>query len=576
MGLSFLTESTNGFAETQTIGSFSAGMAKNSFDAIFENAHAAMLASDIDPMVDINTLIKNDVMMESFKDAVLSQLQDDCAAYGDDSRYGSLYEQVSAMWDNCVDDFIKESTRVGQLLPFKAMDLPVLVKQHLKIASKDIIQTEVTKSPIIKKHVERTYIVDTKTNKRWEYPTCFFTEDFTEIYNAGKGLAIEDTPVELPLFQYDIITELTDGGNPARDRLSTNLKIVKLIDEENSEYPVDMRINLADGSWLGGAIDTVTPSGTSAPGTPVKDLVSGMVDFTTNTITLSAANDKIKKVVFSGYLSNELNERSVSMEYAREEFEWKIEDGFRMNIPYSLEELEDAKALLNIDLYKKTYDNLADILAQMEDSNILKYLDDEFTKYDGIEVDPLQFTSFIRKGQFDCDHTATSGILQSQYIEEMLKFQIDRFIIDIADTAKMEDMTFVIYGNPRYISLLGEKVNWVVRSGDMVGGIKANYSYGVMNSGGVKIQVVSTNKVDSKRYRALRIIPYPLNEEQMTFKHYKYTTHILTTANSGYKAADRPGGSATNLMGTTRCVTVSVQGIQGEMSFTNDDFILKA
>ena len=46
---------------------------------------------------------------------------------------------------------VKESTGVGNLLPIKAVDVPILVKQQLKIATKDIMQTEVTKNPLIKK-----------------------------------------------------------------------------------------------------------------------------------------------------------------------------------------------------------------------------------------------------------------------------------------------------------------------------------------------------------------------------------------------------------------------------------------
>jgi hypothetical protein len=135
-------------------------------------------------------------------------------------------------------------------------------------------------------------------------------------------------------------------------------------------------------------------------------------------------------------------------------------------------------------------------------------------------------------------------------------------------------MTFVIYGNPRYISLLGDAVNWVVKNGDMVGGVKANYSYGVMTSGGVKVQIVSVNKISATKHPFLRMIPYPMSQEQYTFKQYKYATHILTTTNSGYKAPDRPGGSMTNLMGTVRYKTTAVQGIQAKVGFRNASFIL--
>jgi hypothetical protein len=162
----------------------------------------------------------------------------------------------------------------------------------------------------------------------------------------------------------------------------------------------------------------------------------------------------------------------------------------------------------------------------------------------------------------------------------MLKFKIDRLINDVADRAKLEDITFVIYGNPRIISLLDPVVNWVTRPGSTANGVKLDYGYGIMTSGDVKVQVVSTKKVNiaydstEKTFNGLRMIPYPLNKEQMTFKHYKYTTHILTAQNSGYRSPRRPGGSMTYLMGTTRNTTASIQGIQGSMTFSNTPFIL--
>lgn len=568
--LSFLTESSKDFKETQTIGSFAMGSHKNDFNAIYENAYNALMESGIDPMVDVNTLVKNSAVMESFKDTLLSQLRDDCTeleAKAETGRYSSLYEQTAALFDNCVDDMITESTRVGQLLPIKAIDFPVLIKQNLAIASKDIIQTEVTKSPVIKKHIERRWVVDEKTGKRWEYPQCFFKEDFKEIFNAGKGLPIKDTVVDISngLFNYNIPAELSDSQDPTREKISYDLKIVKAVTADG-EIPMNMRINMADSTWLGGQVKNEDGE--------VIDIITGTVDFITNTVNLACVNGQVTGVVFAGYLSNELNERTVTFDRTREEHEWKIEDGFRADVPYSLEELEDAKALMDLDLYKLTYNDLSDILVQMEDSKILEFLDNEYDKYKGIELDPMGFNSFIREQEFDCDSSTQTVALQSEYIQKMLKFYVDRFVIDICDSAKVENMTFVIYGNPRYISLLDPEVNWVVKSGDSIGGVKANYSYGVMNAGGLKIQVVSTMKYDANDDRKLRFIPYPLSDDQMTFKHYKYTTHILTAQNSGYRSATRPGGSATYLMGTTRNTTASVQGIQGSIAFKNTPFIL--
>lgn len=573
--LSFLTESSKNFVETPTIGGFSAGSSKNTFDAVFEQAYHNLMEKNIDPMLDVNTIIQNQPIYESYKETLLSQLKDDCDAMADradGTRYATLYEQTEALLDNCVADMIQESTRVGQLLPIKTVDFPVLIKQNLALATKDIIQTEVTKSPVIKKHIERRWVVDPKTGKRWEYPQCFFKDEFMEIYNAGKGLPIKDTAVDIKngtCFNYNIPAKLTDSADPTREHITFDLKIVSAnvtFDDGAKDVPLEMRINMSDGTWLGGQIKDADGN--------IVDVITGTVDFLTNNVCLSSAAGKVNSVKFGGYLSNEANERTVTWDRTREEHEWKIEDGFRVDVPYSLEELEDTKALMDMDLYKLTYNDLSDILVQMEDSQILKYLDEQYDKYKGVELDPLGFNPFIREQEFDCDSKTQTVALQSEYIQKMLKFWIDRFVIDICDSAKIEDMTFVVYGNPRYISLLDPEVNWVVKSGDSVGGVKANYSYGIMNAAGMKIQVVSTYKYSNRDTRKLRFIPYPLNDSQFTFKHYKYTTHILTAQNSGYRSSTLPGGSMTYLMGTTRNTTCTIQGIQGSMSFKNTPFIL--
>lgn len=573
MALSFLTESTNGFVETETIGRFNTNANKNSFDAYFEAAASDLEAAGIDVKMDISQLVHNPNTMQEFKESVLQPLQE-AAESEPEEAYGHArvtYEAVSQMWDNCIQDFIKESQSVSSLLPIKTLDLPILVKQHIKAAAKDIVQTEVTKSPVIKKHIERTYVVDPKTGKKWEYPRCFFDGSYQEFFEAGSGVKI-DLQYTLPLFNENLIKKMADDGLDVKenhDKLSYDVRIVAAYDADGNKIPVDWKFNITDGRLLGGVVDT----------TDVQDRINGYLDFATGDISISSCSGKVTKVDLAGYVSNENNERYVSMQYQREEKQFFIKDGFRMDVPYSVEELEDAKALLDMDLYKKTYDNLSDIHTEVEDSNILKFLDDEFEKYNGVEVDVLGFNSFVKNPTFDCEHSNYNTVaLRSEYIERELKFMIDRAIIDLADTAKIENMTFVLYGNPRYISLLGDNVKWVVRSGDSLGGVKLNYSYGIMNSGDVKIQIVSASKIPEKNRdgsdnNTLRIIPYPMNAELFTFKHYKYTTHILTTANSGYRSAQHPGGTMTNIMATVRCTTEAIQGIQAKMTIQNSGFV---
>ena len=423
--VSFLSNSASDFVATETVGGFNNHINMNSFDDIFTEAYNQLMVNGCDVKVDINTLIKNQGMLAAYKEALLDQLATETASMNNDMdrEYGThscLYEQISDMFDNCANDLVTEATRTGTLLPIKAVDFPVLIKQQLKLASKDIIQTEVTKSPIIKKHIEQTYVVDPTSKKRWKYPQCFFTDEFKEIYKAGKGLPINPTGTlkTLPIYEFDVLDTTFTPGATANDELSLNLFIEKVqATVSGTTYdivlPQPMRVNLSDGTWLGGKIETEVED-TSHVKHPVKDIISGFVDYSTRKVTLNNAAGVITGVYISGTVSNERNERAVTFDYAREEREWKIEDGMRVDVPYSLEELEDVKALMDIDLYKKTYNNIADILTQMEDSTVLSWLDDQFKKYDGVELDPLQWNSFITKDIFDCNGMGITTALPNE------------------------------------------------------------------------------------------------------------------------------------------------------------------
>ena len=592
--LNFLTESTKDFVETKTIGGFANGAGKNSFDDIFTESYNDFMSQGVDLMTDINSLLRNKAMISTFKDQLLGELKEESIAMEsseDPTMYGthaSRYDQVSQLFDNCVNDLIAESTRVGALLPIKAIDFPILVKQALKLVTNDIMQTEVTSTPVIKKHIEQTWIVDMNDKtRRWRYPQCFFTDEFKEAFNTGKGLPIKETPVAIEdVKNYDIIGELSDAPVPEREDITFDLQIRKAIVEDSAGEEIEinllppMRINMSDGTWLGGQIKKTVKDSTGAD-MEVNDTIMGIVDFATNTTSLATVTGQVKKVVFGGYLSNEKNERAVTFDYTREEREWKIEDGSRVDVPYSLEELEDAKALMDIDLYKKTYNNVTDYMVQMEDSLTLDYLDEQFELYKGVEVDMLGWDGWITERVFDADSTSITTALPNEYIEKMLKYTIDGLIVDMADNAKLEDMTFVIYGNPRYIRFLNSQVNWVTRPGSTSNGVKLDYSYGIMTSGDVKVQVVSTKKVNAKYdadeqlHHGLRIIPFPISKEQLTFKHYRYSTHLLTAQNSAYRNPNLPGGSMVNLMGVSRYTNISVSPIQAEVALANVEQYIK-
>lgn len=171
--LPFMTESGNDFQSTVTIGSFN-NTRMNSFDDNFDEVAKEFRAANININEDAHQIVKSDELYENYRDMLVRPLMEECSGYSweDHGNLAGLGDQVTAMMDNRRDLLLKESVAIGQLLPIKMVDFPLIVKDHLKNVIKDIMQCEVTKSPIVKKQIQHTWIVDKQTKKRYEYPQC--------------------------------------------------------------------------------------------------------------------------------------------------------------------------------------------------------------------------------------------------------------------------------------------------------------------------------------------------------------------------------------------------------------------
>jgi hypothetical protein len=593
MALPFYEDADSDFKATGTIGSFSSVNAANDFDNVYLEAcdnlekihktkmNGGFLTADVLSDPTIVGDFKAD-LLQGFEESVSELAANMESRYGTDDigNAASLYDQLSQLYDNKIGEYIAESS-VGQLLPIKSIDFPIMMKNQVKQSFKDVINEEITPSIIIKKQIEHKIVYAKRDpEKTWEYPQCFFNEDFKEMLSYGSGTPLSDEAVELPKYNFNIIEELTEEPVPSTARLVPDIHISAVdVKDDNAEDGVTtvylrrpMDVNLADGAWVGGKInETYTDS--QGETQTLTDVVTGFMDWTTGLTTITAAGGNVVAVHFDGKLSNEGNENTVRFSYRREDREWKVGEGFKADAAYTLEELQEHKALLNMDLYTKTYNDLTMLITDMEDSKGFDWLDDEFKKYDGLELDPLQWNPMIKKTSFNCDSTIATVALPSEYIAKELKFKIDRFLIDISDDVKMDNMKFVLYGNPRFISLLDPAVKWVFRTGDRVGGVKLDYSYGVMTSGETSIYVVSSKKLMAATHQSLRLIPFAPTSETITFKRFKFSTDVVTAKESAYKDTERRGGSMTYVFGTSRYADVSLQAIQGDIGFENADFI---
>ena len=329
-----------------------------SFDEHFEELCDRYKESKkIDIKRDIKGMLADPAFMEQYKTDLMQPVIEGFEAVSEnDPHIRSIVENVNRFWDTKVN-FYNESASMTAYLPISTLEFPVLVKQFFSSIIKDIIEVETTKTPNISKHVRTMYIVDNNTGKEYEYPKCIWDGTWKEPFNASKGLPIDNNKlVDLgtngKLFKYDIISNLTKGVR-GLDQLSFAFRI-NAVQVDGKRIPLvgnGITVEFATGgTLLNGKLDFTYTDATGTE-TVVEDNIQGQVDFREGTMDIANTSGRVTGVYIEGYLSNEQNRRSTSVREKREIKRFTIEDGARWNMPFSIEEIEDASALLDINYY---------------------------------------------------------------------------------------------------------------------------------------------------------------------------------------------------------------------------------
>ena len=270
------------FKATETVGSFSSANRANSFDSVYTEACDNMLRIHNTKMnggfLTADSL-SNQVLIGDFRKDLLAPFEESAEQLQSamQQRYGvdatdignaqTLYDQMGKLFDNKIEQFTEQAS-VGQLLPIKAIDFPIMMKTQVKQSFKDVVNEEITPSMVVKKQIEHKIVYAKQDpKKRWEYPQCFFNDEFKEMMQYGRGTKLDTKAVTLPIYNYDIIDELTEAPIPSRERLVIDIEIDKIeVAATDSSHtgsvpnvvitlPVPMRVNLADGAWVGGKIN---------------------------------------------------------------------------------------------------------------------------------------------------------------------------------------------------------------------------------------------------------------------------------------------------------------------------------
>lgn len=558
------------------------------FNQQFEALAESYMQAGIDIKKDIQPMITNRQFMEQYKEDLLKPV---CDAFRNmsenDPHIESIIENVNKAWDTKVSKFTESASMPG-FLPMSTLEFPVLVKQFFSSIQKDIIEVETVKSPNITKHIRTTYMVDNNTGEKYEYPKCLFTGEWQKIWDASKGTKIDETPVDFDsstggLYKYDIIANCTKGaGVSGSDALAYDFRIkaVKVGSEIVNLPGQGITVELSTGGTLvNGDLDFISPNGTQ-----IQDEISGRVDFAKGTVSISSAKGTVTGVVFTGHLSNENNLRSASVQEERRLQQFKIEDGARWNMPFSIEEIEDAAALLDINYYNRMVDEIVRCQELNECMTTIKFLNDEFDKYNGTETDIWKLQPYVQTYEVDLKPPMNFAGDPFAYKSSVIQFRLKAAIQQVTDAIKMDNMSWVIVGNPMATQLISEFTKWKTEQGTSVGGIKVNGSYGFATDlGGANVRVVATNvydaytadtnKTTNKRELVLHVYGYPTSDDQISYKQLRYTSHLFTsqsqTAYQSPKAT--PGGAYNIVTAMSRFSNIAVQGIQFRLVLLNSE-----
>lgn len=561
-----------------------------SFDSNFEKVCKYFESNaNIDIKRDISSLLTNPVVMESYRKKLAGPVIDAyLEANPNDPHASAVVKAFNEFWDNKISFYTESVSSVMNYLPISTLEFPVLTKQWYSSVINDIIETRTTKTPAFRRHVRTTYVVNNRTGEKAEYPKCFFNGEWKKFFDASRGHPIREEVVEFDngrLNNFEVVRDLTDG-DPQMEKIGLDFKVIG-IKAGGKVYMFrgnGLTVSFGEGGLImNGKIDT------TFDGTRIKDTLLGQVDYEEGTVSMASTTGVIEGVVFTGHLADEKNMHSLSVTERREIKNFTVpSEGPRYQMPFSIEEIEDAAALLDINYYQRMVDEMVKVQEMNECQSVMQFLDDEFKKYAGIDTDLVNLESFARTYVIDLKPPRYFAGDPFEFMTNKVQFQIGNILQRMIDALKLEGISFVISGNPMATRVLNKFTEWKMQNGTNMGGINVNHSYGFATNLGANVRVVASNifdaysvdpyeskdaddEVRTQRELILHITGFPTDKEHISFEHIKYTSHLFTNADSAYLSPQSPGGAYKIVTMFSRFTDIAIQGIQADIVLLNSD-----
>ncbi len=491
--------------------------------------------------------------------------------------YKNYIERVSQLLDNTLSTIAAESVMTGYA-PIVAYNPFFLKKQWIDCVWKDVLMTEIPKTPVIEMALERRYLKDMSGNE-YPLPESLYDPDLVSgLMNAATGLNIKEDPIpvssckNLNLIDPTYIPGVIAGDNTVE--LTQGIIIFKVVMVDTAtvehEVPVNIGLDISTHNFVKGAVryDVLDQQGDLVE--TLEDELVGKVNFKDGTITVMSTTGKITKICLRGKTANRYNTRSLDVVRRVEKIEWTMpESGPRLNAAVTIEDAADALALQNIDVIADNINVMGSTLANFEDAEIQKFLLDSFEAQKvgnaaGIKYNELGVDSFIVEGEYKTLPYEGYSITIPEWLKGSREY-FERVIGALKLKLRSSNVVIVAVANPNVIRFLQDGINWVFSDDTQISGVKLSYNFGIYTSAQDRVHILTSMRLSEDQ--GIRFVVIPLTQELITFKHYKYNV----TIDRNYR---HPLFSLVpNILATQRTLTKEVFPVQGVLAISGRELV---
>lgn len=543
---------------------------KNEIKAVFES----YTQQGVDLIHDLPNIIASDKNKQDFIGAVTESLSDSALftnpAAAKSPFYSNYADRVEQLLDNTLDTIATESVMTGYA-PIVAYNPFFLKKQWIDCIFKDVLMTEIPKTPVIELGFERRYLKDLEGNE-YPLPEALYDDELVKnLIDASTGLNIKEDPIDislckdLPLIDPNYIPGVIAGDHTVELTPGIHVCSVVMQDSEGTEHtvPTNITVDISTHNFVKGTIkyDVLDADSGEVKETLTDELI-GRVNFKDGKVTVMSTTGTVTKVCFRGKTANRFNQRSLDVVRRVEKIEKVMpESGPRLNAAVTIEDAADALALQQIDIIADNINVMGSTLANFEDAEIKSFLVNSFEAQKrgneaGVKYNELGDNTMIVEGSFNALPYEGYSITIPEWMKASREY-FERIVGALKLKLRSSNVIIVAVANPNIIRFLQDGINWVFSDDTQISGVKLSYNFGIYTSAQDRVHILTSMRMSEDE--GIRFVVIPLTQELITFKHYKYNVCI----DRNYR---HPLYSLVpNIMCTQRTLTFEILPVAGQM-----------